>query len=241
MHFAFWASEMLEWKTCSHLQSAFEQRIMWNLTSYFSILSYTWHFIYSLSPASNWPVQYYLELRWLGIKVNSFVLRSQVQSPIQLRCSQQGKASNENFQLPQLRDSHWVKHLPPHTYTCECTKPKISLKAARSWESITLEANRYIDPLASWPFLLSGSASACSSIAACTEQARLQLKSVCPLGCCHKAPTRTGGVEHRQLFQEKLPCEHLTMILLPLLCGCFSRVHSQALICSPRPSLPVSV
>lgn len=30
------------------------------------------------------------------------------------------------------------------------------------------------------------------------------------------------------------------MILLLLLCGCFSCVHGQTLICSPRPSLPVS-
>lgn len=72
-------------------------------------------------------------------------------------------------------------NISPPPRPCKCTT-KICLKAARPWERVTLEAKRYNDPLASWPFLLSGSASACSlhraaSTAACTEQAGLQLKS----------------------------------------------------------------
>lgn len=168
MHFAFQAREMLEQKACSHLQSALEQRMMWNLTCYFSIPSYTWHFIYFLSPASNWPMQYYLQLQLLGIKVNSFVLCSQVQSPIQLRCSQQGKVSL--MRTFSFLSSERVNgsNICPHPHIGKFIETKISLKAAWSRESVTLEANRYNDQLASWPFLLSGSASACS-IAACRE------------------------------------------------------------------------
>jgi len=82
MHISFQESVVLEPKAYSHVQSAFEQRIMWNVTCSFSIPSDTWHFIYSPSPAPNWSVQHYLQLQWLDIKLNSLVLCLQVQSPI---------------------------------------------------------------------------------------------------------------------------------------------------------------
>lgn len=114
MHFAFQASGMLEPKAYSHLQSAFEQGTMWNLTCFF-IPSYTWHwhFICSLSPAPNWPVQYYLQFWWRGIKVNSLVLFAGAESSLAELQPARQSLFNENFQLPHLRDRQWVKYLPP--------------------------------------------------------------------------------------------------------------------------------